>query len=51
MTSATSGEDDAALGGLLRLHQFHDDAVSQGFEFHDQFLLISFHVLGSADQV
>ena len=35
------GEDDAALGGLLSLHHLDDDAVSQRFQIHNGFLLIS----------
>ena len=44
-----AGEDNATLGGLLRLHQFYNDAVSQGFEFHNRFLLISCNVFGTTN--
>ncbi len=30
-----AGEDDAALGGLLRLNALEYDSVQQGFEIHN----------------
>ena len=35
-----AGEDNAALGGLLRLRHLQDNAVKQRGQFHGLFLLI-----------